>query len=437
MMDSKTFCLDAWFGKLRKIKTKYEWVIMRGLSRYLKKTNKELKALGLPELKNFMYTKNFIGIEANHQREPIFVCKAPTHVIKTQSESPDFHIYGYYKNKRLVALMIKIYDLKMAPFVIFSHFITPFNNFSSKKIGCIGFVNEADENILGVKLSEEFHLNNATPLKTTCVQDPSALRSIQQDKSVTRRLLCSASSIVPVEHLVHRESDKNTSYVYNLSEDLPSEGEHDVFGHGKRLEDMVHFYSTAIRGAQIMCGPKYKMDPLKSGEPGDELCDELIISDDWALFIQEKSIITKKILRDSETISSRTSTIGKRINQAATQLLKHINAVKAQGDHISTEIGMLTFPTKKMGLIVVTETFQSTEFFNVYKSIVDSNPLFSEIMLTVMSVEDYIWMVKGSAGDSSAIRSTLEQMHANGLRHRMLGTFQCNLSIAQRISEEN
>lgn len=71
----------------------------------MKQTNTLLDMYGLQNVRTFMFAKTFIGIERDFLGDPIFVCKLPSHIIRTQVENPNFKISGFYKNNKLIALM--------------------------------------------------------------------------------------------------------------------------------------------------------------------------------------------------------------------------------------------------------------------------------------------------------------------------------------------
>lgn len=399
---------------------------------YMESVNFNLDELGLQRLHNFMFAKNIIGIDLNIINEPIFICKAPSHVIKTQSASPEFEIYGYYEKESLIALMIKIYDLKRAPFIIFSYITAPAEEVELSNIQTLAFINEGNENILGVQTTHPFDLEKEN-IGSSRGKNPNDLINLKNKHGVTCRLLTKAKSTLPHEHRVHRDSDQHPVHAYKLADDISNKGEDTISGHGKRFEDLTHFYSKAIGGMNSFCGVKYAMRPEKSKAPSEELCDELIIGSEWALFIQEKSIITKMRFRENATVSERVETTAKRVKQAAKQLLKHIESVKQQYHSIHTQHGNMLIPEKILGLVLVPEIFHNADFFNACKTISNSDPLFAKIKLNVMSLEDYVWMVTLSEGNPEFIRRTLETMYSERISRGMIGNLPCNFSLSTRI----
>ena len=306
-------------------------------------------------MKTFMFAKNFIGIDFNFCGEPMFVCKLPSHIIRSQSENPAFEVYGSYNNDKLIALMIKVEDLTNSPYIVVSNFGPPLTLGSIElDIKTLSFINEVNEPILSVKVDERVKVPQFKSSEFESLLAKEDLLRLLKEKGC--RYLCKALLTQDVAHFVSRDTDQHFC-LHNLSSEVSKNGEDAVHGHGKRLEDMIHFQAASLVGAKAQCGIKYAMSPIKGKTPSEELCDELITYGETAIFIQEKSIITKPRFRDTETLSDRIETTIKRIKQAAVQLCKHIRSVKEQNYSIYTEAGKTALPNSIIGVIVVSETF--------------------------------------------------------------------------------
>lgn len=399
---------------------------------YMKKKNEGVLS-NSPKLHPFMFSKNFIGVDFNMAGEAILVCKAPSHVIRTQSISPRFDVYANFESGRIVSFTIKIFDLKKSPFTIVSHNIPAKQMRKIKDIRSVAFINEADEEILSIEISPCSIPNAAKYLPNKHID---CRTLFQKKESSICKKISEQKKVINNNIFVHRDTDQNTQHIYRLCEDISANGEDAVFGHGKRMEDMIHYYSMLLSNTRTVCGLKYSMNPKKNKKPSEELCDELIcIDDEKAVFIQEKSIITKLRIRDTSTISERIRTTSKRVEQAASQLKKHIESVRVQNNEIIVENGEMTIPKNIMGLIVVSEIFSHSDFFNSYINILKSDRLFEEIKLNVLSLGDYIWLIKQSEGDAFSFSNYLEEMYLSNLSNNAFCNIPCNFSIANRIGE--
>ena len=407
---------------------------MKEFLEYIDSTNKILTQHEKQTIRPFMSSKNFIGIDVNFMGEPIFVCKAPGHVIKTQSVLPDFTIVGNYKQGKLIFITIQIFDLKQAPWTIITPFFLPLDIQGNMVVGYLSFVNEVNEEILGVKLNTKFRLKKCeVPSYCSIIKPKESLEII----GVERKVLSKSKEVTKVNHFVSRYSDKNQNHMYNLAEDISKNGECDIHGHGKRLEDIVHFASREIVGMDCYCGIKYAMNPFKSTKPSEELCDELLVNKDWALFIQEKSIITKERFRLESTIDDRIETTKKRVFQASNQLVKHLRSVKEQDHNLKTSEGNMLIPSDIRGLIIVSETFHKKEFFDAYNQTLEIDPLLIKIKLNVISLQDYMCILTSSEGDIGYIKKTLDHMFHTRRERKSLGDIPCCLSLANRIQKSS
>lgn len=386
-------------------------------------------ALGeLIQLHPYMFAKNFVGVDFNFLQEAILVCKAPTHVIKTQSENPDFEIYARFDGVRITSFMIKIFDLKKAPFTIVSHNVPAKNMRKLKTIKSIAFINESDEEILSVEI-KPCNIEKAAafpPTKQLYWQD-----LLEENEPQAFEKISSSTGVITNNHFVHRETDKNPEYLYKLSEEPSLDGEDDIFGHGPRMEDMIHFHSTEqLPNTQAFHGLSYPMTKSRKGE----LCDELIVRDgEWAVLIQAKSSVTKQRLRDRSTSSDRIGVTIKRANQAANQLLKHIKFIEEMSYKISTDKGKISIPHNIYGLIIVSETFENKEFFSAYKDMINANPLFKKIKMNILSLSDYIYLLKSSELDEKTFINTLDYMFENNIKKDKFGVLPCCFSISCRL----
>ncbi|HGS5146345.1 TPA: hypothetical protein ACMDT9_002177 [Vibrio parahaemolyticus] len=237
------------------------------------------------------------------------------------------------------------------------------------------------------------------------------------------------------QYLIHRDTDQQPHNLHILASEMLPSGEDIINGHGKRLEDLIHFKASALKGVSSSCGLKYAMNPTKSLKPNEELCDELIIYKNTSIFIQVKSIITKPRFRDSETILNRIDTTIKRINKAAEQLCQHIKSVKKQNYAINTINGKLILPKEIIGIIVVSETFEGDEYNNKINDVLYSDPILREIELTVMSSEEFSWLVTCSEGNIELFIESLKDRFNGFKEYGRYGVLPCVLSTACRVPE--
>ncbi|AZG71907.1 hypothetical protein [Shewanella livingstonensis] len=404
---------------------------------YINHTNKFQDSAGLANVETFMFAKTFIGVDVNFLGEPIFVCKLPSHIIRTQSENPDFKISGFYRNSKLIALMISVHDLANAPYLIISNFVPPLKLKDSQiSIKYLSFINEVNEPILAIEIDETVNppYFKGAEIKTLLSKDE--LLRLHRTEGVNCKTLCTALLTVDQECFVNRDSDQGPLNLHILASEISTSGEDAVHGHGKRLEDMIHFKALALTGARALCGFKYAMNPMKSICPAEELCDELITYGDFSIFIQEKSIITKPRLRDAETLLNRINTTIKRIHAAAEQLCQHIKSVKEQNNSIYTIEGKTVLPNKILGVIVVSETFEGDVYNNGIRSILNSDPLLREIQLSIMSAEEFSWLVTCTEGNTKKFISTLKEKFNGFIMHGKYGSIPCDLSIASRVQNQ-
>lgn len=401
----------------------------------MKQTNTLLDMYELQNVKTFMFAKTFIGIERDFLDDPIFVCKLPSHIIRTQAENPDFKISGFYKRSKLIALMIKVYDLKKAPYIIISNFV-PLQTSKVKNVNikALSFINEVNEPILDVEVEEVVNLPYTTDTEFKYLLSKSDLLRLPITEGVCCKTLCTSISTLNNKYFVHRDTDKGDCNLHILASEISPSGEDAVHGHGKRLEDMIHFQASALRGANALCGVKYAMDPKKNASPSEELCDELIIYRDFSIFIQEKSIITKPRFRKSHTIQDCIDTAIKRISQAAEQLCKHVKSVKSQNNSIYTADGKLDVPNEVIGVIVISETFGSDVYNSKIREVLYSNPILSDIRLNIMSAEEFCWMVTCSEGRSEIFISTLIERFDGFIKNGKYGVVPCSLSVSCRYA---
>jgi hypothetical protein len=319
--------------------------------------------------------------------------------------------------------------------LIISHLSMPAVDFIHSKINLVTFINEANEPILSVRIATPFIFDDFSMDISDDYKHPNELIDLPKKPSVKCFLISESEKVFKTKTLVYRDTDQTKNIGFNLAEDISSSGEDAVFGHGKRFEDIVHYFSLTLTEANCFFGLKYAMTPSKTMTPSEELCDELIIIGDTALFVQEKSIITKKRFRNDATIFDRINTTNKRIKEAAGQLSKHIKSVKKQDFRISTNLGPLTIPRTLRGLIVVSETFKHPLFFNGFDEILKSNDLFKEIKLNILSLEDYAWLIVNSEGDSESFLNLLDDMHEENLLQNKIGTIPCCFSVSCRIGK--
>lgn len=401
----------------------------------MKQTNTLLDMYGLQNVRTFMFAKTFIGIERNFLGDPVFVCKLPSHIIRTQVENPDFKISGFYKKSKLIALMIKVYDLKNAPYIIISNFV-PLQTSKVKKVNikAVSFINEVNEPILDVEVEEVVNLPYSTDTEFECLLSKNDLLLLPRTEGVSCKTLCTNISTLDNKYFVQRDTDKGDCNLHILASEISSSGENAVHGHGKRLEDMIHFQASALRGANALCGVKYAMDPKKSTSPSEELCDELITYRNFSIFIQEKSIITKPRFRKTHTIQDSIDTAIKRISQAAEQLCKHIKSVKSQNNSIHTVDGEMDIPNEVIGIIVISESFEGNDYNNKIRKILYSNSILSDIRLNIMSAEEFCWMVICSEGRAGVFISTLIERFDGFIRNGRYGVVPCSLSISCRVA---
>ncbi|MBY8107403.1 hypothetical protein [Vibrio fluvialis] len=404
---------------------------------YIKEINKFLSKSELENVRIFMLAKTFIGFDVSFFGEPFLVCKLPLHIIKNQFNNPDFKVYGFYKETKLIALMIKIHDLKVAPYVIFSNFVPPVQDISVSKfdINSLSFINEVNEPVLEVEVEGLVDLPNFANIEFEPLLSKSQLLQLPITSGVTCRLLCSAKKTMAKQYLIHRDTDQQPHSLHILASEIVPSGEDTINGHGRRLEDLVHFKASALKGVIASCGLKYAMNPTKSLKPNEELCDELIIYKNTSIFIQAKSIITKPRLRDSETISKRIDTTIKRINKAAEQLCQHIKSLKAQNYSIITTNGTLNVPKEIIGIVIISETFEGDEYNHKINEVLYSDPILREIKLTVMSAEEFCWLVTCCEGNIELVIESLKDRFNGFIEYGRYGTLPCDLSIACRIPE--
>ncbi|ELT7570071.1 hypothetical protein V9R51_002473 [Vibrio cholerae] len=413
--------------------------MIEDLISYIKKVNNFLSESEIENIRNFMLAKTFIGFDVNFFGEPVFVCKLPLHIIKNQFHNPDFKVYGFYKETKLIALMIKIHDLKVAPYVIFSNFVPPIQDISASKfdINTLSFINEVDEPVLEVEVEvEDFvDLPNFTNIEFEPLLSKSQLLQLPKTNGITCKLLCTSGKTLDKQYLINRDTDQNPHELHILASEILPSGEDTINGHGRRLEDLIHFKASALKGVSATCGLKYAMNPTKSLKPNEELCDELIIDKNTSIFIQAKSIITKPRFRDSETISKRIDTTIKRINKAAEQLCQHIESIKKQNYSINTTNGTLNVPKEIIGIIIVSETFEGHEYNHKLNEVLYSDPILREINLTVMSSEEFSWLVTCSEGNIEVVIKSLKDMFNGFSKYGRYGSLPCSISISCRIPE--
>ncbi|WP_305839557.1 hypothetical protein [Photobacterium leiognathi] len=411
---------------------------MEGFYKYISNVNKNLDLAGFENVQTFMFAKNFIGIDLNFRGELIFVCKLPLHIIKTQSVNPCFQISGFYENDKLIALIIKVYDLVSSPYVIVSNFVTPLaSELLRSGIQTLTFINEVNEPILDVKVTGVINNLQLTNPKLESILTKNELLQLTTKDNINCKTLCIAHKSSDVTYFIHRDSDQSPCHLHILSDDISKNGEDAVHGHGKRLEDLIHFKSLALIEAQSFFGLKYAIEQKKNLTPSEELCDELIMYGDVAVFIEAKSIITKQRFRETETLSDRISTTLTRINKAANQLSKNITRVKNQNNSIHTVIDNNTvnikLPKLIMGLIVVSETFEGDVYNNGIQDVLASNPLFNEIQLNVISAEEFAWLITCSEGKADTFISLLQDRFSGFIKYGRYGSLPCKLSISCRL----
>ncbi|ENM3767830.1 hypothetical protein V9R55_003375 [Vibrio cholerae] len=413
--------------------------MIENLISYIKKVNNFLSESEIGNIRNFMLAKTFIGFDVNLFGEPIFVCKLPLHIIKNQFKNPEFKVYGFYKETKLIALMIKIHDLKVAPYVIFSNFVPPIQDLSASKfdINTLSFINEVNEPVLEVEVEvEEVNdLPNFSNVEFEHLLTKAELLRLPITNGVTCRLLCTARKTLDRQYLINRDTDQQPYRLHILASEILPSGEDTINGHGKRLEDLIHFKASALKGVSATCGLKYAMDPTQSLKPNEELCDELITYKNTSIFIQAKSIIAKPSIRDSETISNRIDTTIKRINKAAGQLCQHIKSVKKQNYAINTISEIQIIPKEIIGIIIVSETFEEDEYNHKLNEVLYSDPIFREINLTVMSSEEFSWLVTCSEGNIEVVIKLLKNMFSGFSKYGRYGSLPCSISISCRIPE--
>ena len=411
---------------------------MENFYKYISKVNKNLDLAELENVQTFMFSKNFIGIDLNFRGELIFVCKLPSHIIKTQSENPCFQISGFYKSNKLIALIIKVYDLISSPYVIVSNFVTPLApNLLKSGIQTLTFINEVNEPILEVKVIGVINNLQFVKPKFESILTKNDLLQLTTADNVKCKTLCTAHASSDITYFSHRGSDQSPCHLHILSNDISKNGEDAVHGHGKRLEDLIHFKSLSLIEAQSFFGLKYAIEPKKNLTPSEELCDELIMYGNVAVFIEVKSIITKHRLRKTETLSDRISTTLIRIKKAANQLLKNITSVKNQNNSIHTvidnDVVNIKLPKLMMGLIVVSETFEGDIYNNGLQDVLALNPLFSEIQLNVISAEEFAWLITCSEGKTDVFISVLQERFNGFVKYGKYGSLSCYLSISCRL----
>ncbi|HGS5146344.1 TPA: hypothetical protein ACMDT9_002176 [Vibrio parahaemolyticus] len=165
---------------------------------YIKKVNNTLSEFEHENIKTFMLAKTFIGFDVNFLGQTFFVCKLPLHIIKNQSKNPDFKVYGFYKETKLIALMIKIYDLKVAPYIIFSNLVPPIKDIMPSKfdINSLSFINEVNEPVLEVEVEVEVEgvidLPKFANVEFEHLLTKAQLLRLPITNGVTCRLLCTA-----------------------------------------------------------------------------------------------------------------------------------------------------------------------------------------------------------------------------------------------------